>query len=265
MRIPLARLLDPRPEAVARSNPIRDSVNIPTAELADRTHELPPRDIEVSIAEVEGAKEVLEWMQSIERQAKVDRDFEFGADGPRRLWLPNPFLEEVLASDIATQGRALDLACGSGRDAVFMASLGREVVAADHLPDALDLGRDLERRYAPGLSIDWREWDLERENLPDEGPFALVTCFFFLHRPTLAWAAERLAENGILVVETFTTVHRERFGKPSRPWIVLQPGELPGLVGDLEVVAYSEDWRPSGRHTARLVARRRHAGPFANV
>jgi SAM-dependent methyltransferase len=227
-------------------------VNIPVCELPDRVHELPPRLATTRIADVGvEAAEALAWLEANGRAAVIASGFEFGESADLRLWSPNAFLEQCVSR--IPVGMALDLACGSGRDAVFLASRGFEVTAIDHLADAIAMGRDLELRYAAGAPIQWLCDDLEK--LPLTGQFDLVTCFYYLNRGLLENVGVLLRPGGYLVVETFTTVHRERFGKPRSKAFVLKPGELLQMASGLSVIEYEEDWH-DGRHTARLVSRK---------
>lgn len=63
--------------------------------------------------------------------------------------------------------RVLDFGCGSGRDAVYLASQGFDVTAFDILPDAVEKGKDLEARYGNGAPIHWT-------SSPPDGLFDLV-------------------------------------------------------------------------------------------
>lgn len=74
---------------------------------------------------------------------------------------PNQFVEAALA-DLPT-GDALDLACGEGRNAIWLASRGWRVTAADFSAVAVDRGR----RLAGDLAIDWRVGDVLAEDLPE--------------------------------------------------------------------------------------------------
>jgi len=202
----------------------------------------------VQIADAgEEALEAWRWLDSVGRRARVQDGFRFGEPGPARLWRPNEYLESRLTS--APMGTALDLACGSGRDAVFLASRGFEVTAVDHLPDAVALGQDLERRYLNRTEpIQWVCTDLDE--FEASGKFDMVTCFFYLNRRLLARVPDLLEPGGVFVMQTFTTLHRERFGKPRSEEFVLGPGEILDLVKGLEVVDYEESW-VDDRHTAR--------------
>jgi tellurite methyltransferase len=152
--------------------------------------------------------------------------------------------------------RALDLGCGSGREAVYLAAGGWQVVAVDRLPEALQRGRDLQRRYAPeSLPIHWVCADLEKSDWQPDGKFDCVLLFYFYARGLITRACAWLKPGGALLVEAFTETHRARFGKPAADRRVVQSGELPSLLPDgMRVVAYSEGWRANGRHTARLWA-----------
>ena len=152
--------------------------------------------------------------------------------------------------------RALDLGCGSGREAVYLAAQGWQVVAVDRLPEALERGRDLQRRYASDSPpIQWVCADLERSDWQPDGAFDGILLFYFCARGLIRRACAWLKPGGALLVEAFTETHRAHFGKPAADRRVAYAGELPRLLPDgMRVVAYSEGWRANGRHTARLWA-----------
>jgi SAM-dependent methyltransferase len=245
------RLLDPREISDAAAAPIAEAVNIPWSEIPHRMHELPPPDELLRMPDLPAVQAAAEGLRSRGRRVELV-PFAYGESGRGRLWEPNPFLAEVAPH--LPPGRALDVGCGAGRDAVFLASLGWSVVAVDVLPDAIERGRDLAARYldAPGR-IEWSVADVRRA--PPSGTFDLVTMFAFLHRPLLRAVPGLLPPGGSLVLETFTTEHRARHGRPASPELALAPEEIGRLVPGLTVRVANAAWR-GPRHTGRLWAHR---------
>ncbi|HRI43855.1 MAG TPA: class I SAM-dependent methyltransferase [Fimbriimonadaceae bacterium] len=249
--IPLRDLLDPRPRP---EPPFRGAVWIPATEIETRIQELPKPGESVGVAQAEGASSAIEILVRLGREPRLVELVEFAQDADRgRLWRPNPLTETFAAA--GETGRALDIACGGGRDAVFLASLGWEVVGIDWLPDALQRAEALRQRYAPERRIHWLLQDVEKDHRI-AGVFDLVTSFFFLDRELFATIGNLLRPGGSVLLETFTVWHREKHGRPNRERLVLELGELPTLVSGLEVVDFDEGWRSDDRHTARLWARK---------
>ena len=146
-------------------------------------------------------------------------------------------------------GLVLDVACGAGRHARLLARLGFEVQAVDRAPELFT---------DPPQNVDVLGADLEEGAWPFEGRrFDAVVVTNYLHRPLLPILAASLEPGGLLVYETFARGN-ERFGKPSNPAFLLQPGELLEAVrGRLRVIAYEDlvvdDPRPAA--VQRLCAR----------
>jgi SAM-dependent methyltransferase len=147
---------------------------------------------------------------------------------------PAPLLVRA-AGDLAP-GRALDLACGGGRNAVWLARRGWDVVAVDGSAEAIRLVRDEEAR------IDARLLDLETgAPLPfDDESFDLVAILFYLHRPLFAEATRLLRRGGTIVCAVRM---RGRYR--------VQPGELARTFAGLEIVHASES------EIAELIAKKR--------
>ena len=144
---------------------------------------------------------------------------------------PSPWVARW-APLIRPGGEVLDVACGNGRHARFLARLGCEVVAVDR---DVSLFRD-----APaGVAL--VEADLEAGPWPFAGRrFDAIVVTNYLHRPLLPTLAGSLEPGGVLVYETFAQGN-ERFGKPSSPAFLLAPGELLEAVrGRLRVLAYED-------------------------
>ena len=164
---------------------------------------------------------------------------------------PSPFLE-ALEERLPPPGRALDVAGGSGRNALWLARLGWDVTLVDIAEEGLALARAAADEA--GLGLTCVERDLETAGLPP-GPFDLVISFHYLYRPLFAAWADTLTPGGLLVFEQPTLTNLERHPHPSARFC-LEPGELADLVEGLEVLHLEEGWRESNRHEARLLARR---------
>jgi SAM-dependent methyltransferase len=117
-------------------------------------------------------------------------------------------------------GDVLDLACGSGRHAHYLASLGHPVLAVDR--DALALAG------AAGPGITTMQLDLEDPALAwpfGAARFQGIVVTNYLHRPLFDALGASLAPDGVLIYETFA-IGNEAYGKPSNPAFLLGEGEL---------------------------------------
>ncbi len=163
---------------------------------------------------------------------------------------PSAFLVS-LAPQLPARGRALDVAGGNGRNALWLARRGLDVTIVDVSAEGLALARAA--AFAAGLTVDTVRADLESEPLP-AGPWDLVISFLYLERALFAQWPRVLAPGGLLVYVQPTRSNLQAHERPPAPFL-LDDGELPRLVRGLEVVTYEEGWFDS-RHEARLVARR---------
>lgn len=138
------------------------------------------------------------------------------------------------AGRITAGGRVLDLACGTGRHAVYLAQRGHPVSAVD-----IDLALSEPNRTVAG--VQWRRADLEAEPWPFQGEiFQAVVVTNYLHRPLFAPLLAALAPGGVLIYETFS-MGQARYGRPRNPAHLLMPGELLEQVrGQLRVLAYED-------------------------
>jgi tellurite methyltransferase len=168
---------------------------------------------------------------------------------------PSDFLL-TLADVLPRAGRALDVAGGAGRHAIWLARRGLAVTVVDISQAGLDLARAAAAEA--GVSLDLVRADLEEEPLP-AGPFDVVLCFNFLRRPLFNAFPAVLAPGGLLVYRQPTKSNLTRHARPPAGFL-LDDGELPALVQGLEVLRHQEGWFPPGAavqyHEARLLARR---------
>ncbi len=158
-------------------------------------------------------------------------------------------------------GEVLDLACGGGRHARHLATLGHEVLALDRDPEALA------RAAGPGIVT--AQFDLEEADAAwpyAAGRFAGIVVTNYLHRPLVAGIVRSLAPDGVLLYETFAAGNAQ-FGKPSNPAFLLEPGEMLGWAAQhgLRVVAFEEGRvdAPKPAMVQRLCAVRADFPPLA--
>lgn len=155
------------------------------------------------------------------------------------------------------RGRALDLASGRGRHALWLARRGLSVTAIDHDMDALSgLGREA---AAAGLPVTTTCMDLEGPDVHlGLEQYDVIVGVHYLHRELFPTLIDALATGGLLIYETFTRA-QAALGRPTNPRFLLEPGELVRLVHPLEIVSTREGFY-DGRHVASVVARRGSRG-----
>ncbi len=183
---------------------------------------------------------------------KWDRRYREGAY-PDRL-CPSALLEEWI--DQVPVGWALDVACGAGRNALYLASRGFSVDAVDISGAALARAR--ETASQSGLDVNWLEHDLD---LPLElhGRYQLVLNIRYVNLALVRALTAKLAPGGYLICEQHLVSGADVIG-PENPAYRVKNGELLTTVGGLEVIHHEEglvrctDGRTAA--LARLVARR---------
>jgi SAM-dependent methyltransferase len=152
-------------------------------------------------------------------------------------------------------GRALDLACGTGRNAIWLAQQGWEVTAVDGAPSALE---SLSRRAAEcGVRVNTLIADLEKGQLCIEPEsWDLICCCYYLQRDLFESAKRGLAPGGVIIV----VVHLAEGEEPATNHRLLA-GQLAEYFSDLEIL-HSFEGRPNDpfhrRAVAEIVARKRH-------
>jgi SAM-dependent methyltransferase len=173
---------------------------------------------------------------------------------------PDPILARY-AGDLVP-GRALDLACGDGRNAIWLARHGWRVTGVDFSSVALDRARQL--AAAAGVEVEWQPHDL-LQWLPPEGAYELVA-LVYLHLPrperriVLSRAARAVAPAGrLLVVGHHRRNREEGHGGPQDERVLYTAeelaGEVPGLVVERAETVVQEDAAGRRRVDAVLVAR----------
>jgi tellurite methyltransferase len=179
---------------------------------------------------------------------------------------PASIVRELLP--ILPSGPALDIACGTGRHALFLAARGQHVTAVDFSGVALDTlevrarGTHTPVRRSSSIHSGGRhlrngleliQANLEEAQLP-ERRFDLIICIQYLQRSLFSQMARALRSDGVLLMETFTREQLEFAGGPRNPEYLLETGELREAFPELCVLFYRE--LRAGQGIASLLARR---------
>lgn len=151
---------------------------------------------------------------------------------------PNRWVAQEVAGLVP--GRALDLAAGEGRNALWLAAAGWRVTAVDFSAVALERGRSLAAAQpaAPAAPVEWVRADV-RTYQPEDGGYDLVLlCYLQLpaadRRAVLRHAAGALALGGtLLVVGHDTTNLTEGVGGPQDPSVLFTPDDITADLADL--------------------------------
>lgn len=178
-------------------------------------------------------------------------------DAPAELD-PDSWLRQSLANvSPGIPGTALDLACGLGDNAIWLAEQGWRVEAVDIAPTALRIAANQAEKL--GVDVTWREADLD-DFVPEPGKYDLVVVFRFLDRTRLPKVIDRaLRPGGLLLYETFTASQLKRKDNHLKnASFVLMSGELPNLFPNFEVLEHQEIELPD-RSVARYCGRKRRS------
>lgn len=155
------------------------------------------------------------------------------ADANAAAEAPSPWVCRF-APQIRSGGSVLDLACGGGRHARYLAALGLQVLAVDIDAAALTTLDGIAGVQTLAADLEGAPWPFGGRH------FDAVVVTRYLHRPLLPPLVEALAPDGVLIYETFAAGN-ERYGRPRNPEFLLRPGELLELArGRLRVLAYED-------------------------
>jgi len=167
--------------------------------------------------------------------------------GDDLVWSAEPNRFFVAEAETLPPGRALDLACGEGRNAVWLAERGWDVTGVDFSNVGLDKARRL--ADARGVSVHWELADVT-EYMPAPESFGLVIVMY-LHLPQAArrvafrHAAAAVAAGGsLLVVGHDITNPSEGWGGPRDTAVLYGPDDVVADLVGLETVKAERVRRP---------------------
>jgi SAM-dependent methyltransferase len=270
---PAAGIVDVRAESAFAASHHPSAASLPLEDMDARSHELPRRDCPLQVCDIDPARRRVGVVELIRRGFEDVNEFDMRRRDPWvagpalvRLWQPGALVVEargLIESARRTEGGGgesdakpllLDLACGSGRDAVWLGLCGWRIEGWDVLPDALQRFKDLAARH--GVPAAAREVDLTTCAAPPEPTHDVVCVSHYLERSLFPFIRAAVRPGGWVVYETFVDPQRLRHGKPRREAFELRRGELPSEFDGWEIAAYREGEFLPRRITARLIARK---------
>jgi SAM-dependent methyltransferase len=157
---------------------------------------------------------------------------------------PNRFVAEELRD--LPPGRALDLACGEGRNAIWLAQRGWQVAAVDFAAVAIEKGRKL--AASEGVDVDWRIEDVTQWT-PEPGAFDLVlVAYLQLAARDRVRAFERAAAAVAPRGTFFVVAHDSRnltdgHGGPQDARVLYTAGDVVGFLDGFDVERAGEVFR----------------------
>jgi len=166
---------------------------------------------------------------------------------------PSPYLAREMERllRLAPGRRALDIACGEGRNSVFLAQQGFLVTALD-ISD-VGLAKAARRAEEAGVTVDYRQVDLDRYHITEQ--FDLIINFNFLLRDLIPGEIQALSPGGLLIIDTIMA--SPALLASHNPVYLLRQGELKrtleGMEGELLMV---EELQEGEFPTARALFRK---------
>ncbi|MCK5854434.1 MAG: methyltransferase domain-containing protein [Sulfurovaceae bacterium] len=159
-------------------------------------------------------------------------------------------------AQLATGKSALDIACGMGRNAKFLATEGFEVDALDISPVAIEGLQNIENIRAK--EVDFDTYVLQ------ENSYDLIVCTYFLERKLFPQIEKALKEDGIFIFETFMH-HADNTKVPSNRSFLLEEGELEVTFDERYELLHISEFMEEGicgekSMKASMVAKKRRGG-----
>lgn len=176
------------------------------------------------------------------------------------LWKPSALVAELV--DSLAEGRlslpcddtrpaVLDIGCGGGRDAVFLAKQRMNVVAIDNEINVLKRSKAL--AAMSGAHVKFKCCDIKKNNCLPDTRFDLILMVRFLNRQSFSYIKQNLKSGGIVVVQTFVNGFGE-LHSPKNPNFILEKGELAEVFGDFDIMIDRIDKLDDGRAVNSFVA-----------
>lgn len=162
---------------------------------------------------------------------------------------PLRFLKENISA--LREGRALVLAMGEGRNAIYLAQRGYVVEGIDISAAAVDKARALADKK--GVHIEATTADLTKYKIKSNH-YDLITCFYYLQRDIIPQIIEGLRQGGMVIFETYTVDQLQLEDGPRNKDYLLNHNELLDYFRELRVILYEEKVINNSKAIARIIA-----------
>ena len=265
--------------------------SIEASQLFQRMHELPQKSVDIALIGCEESMQLAaiffkEKNYRVISMQHYDSELiaalqqqQLWQTGPslKRLWHPSPminfFCEQLQSEEYscAAQPTGLDIACGSGRDMVYLAQHGWQMHGIDYQQEALQ--RSLRMANNNQVHISCYQQDLEpcadedssadaiasalkalcQQGLPTQ--FDLITICRYLHRPLLPLLSALLKPGGFIIYQTFMQ-GSEKISSPRNPNYLLKPAELANTFDNLNILRDDVLLLQDGRPVSAFIAQK---------
>lgn len=265
-------IIDLRSEQAFAAKHLIDSSSFPVEYLEQRMHELPIKSLPLSVvgnevqikqAEVflqsKGYQIAFKQMTVLDQfSERISDDLLADGDVSKRLWQPSDvvarFCQDFYSSQTNKQG--LDLACGAGRDSLYLTEKGWQMTSVDFSPSALDKLQNSAKRAKQNIAC--LELNIEKDFgqlLEQKTQYDLVLVVRYLHRPLLETLKSLIKPSGFIVYQTFMQ-GCEEFGSPKNPRYLLAKDELASVYSDFDILYDEVTLLNDGRPTNSFIAQK---------
>jgi tellurite methyltransferase len=162
---------------------------------------------------------------------------------------PSEFLVDHIR--LLPRGRALDIAMGEGRNAVYLAQMGFEVEGVDISAEAVQAALRLAQEK--GVKIRAGVADLEKNYQIEPDSYEVIICFNYLQRSLMPRIKAGLKKGGMIAYETYI-IDQQQFGRPRNPDFLLLHNELLNNFRDFRCLRYREGIIEDRKAIASLIA-----------
>ena len=144
---------------------------------------------------------------------------------------PIPFLKDNIS--LLPKNKALDLAMGEGRNGVYLATQGFDVLGLDISPIGLNKAQQLAKYF--NTTIQTQVVDLENYQL-EKNSYDVIICTYYLQRDLFDQIKDSLKPGGMVLIETFNTDYLKYSRFPKK--YLLKHNELLEIFKDFKVIRY---------------------------